>query len=72
MSVLHLHIVFQGLKFEKSSGKVIITVNCVKSVHIRSFSGPNFTEFRLNIDQKNYEYGQFSSRSRDIIFSNLD
>ena len=32
----------------------------MKSVHIRSFSGPRFPMFELNTDQKNSEYGHFS------------
>ena len=35
-------------------------VYCVKSVLIRSFSGPYFPAFGLNTDQKNSEYGHFS------------
>ena len=40
--------------------------HCVKSVHICSFSGPNFSTFELNTerygvsDHRNYEYGHFS------------
>ena len=36
------------------------------SVRIRSFSGPYFSAFELNMDQKNSEYGQLS-RSVDHI-----
>ena len=32
----------------------------VKSVRIRSYSGPYFPAFRLNTDQNNSEYGDFS------------
>ena len=32
---------------------------CVKSVHIRSYSGPPFPAFGLNTDQNNSEYGHF-------------
>ena len=32
----------------------------MKSIRILSFSGPCFPIFRLNTDQKNYEYGLFS------------
>ena len=52
-----LPIVFNSLK------SVALNCNnghCVKSVLIRSFSGPNFPEFGLNTDQKNSEYGHFS------------
>ena len=31
----------------------------MKSVLIPSFSGPYFTVFELNVDQKNSEYGHF-------------
>ena len=34
--------------------------HCVKSVPIRSFSGPYFPAFGPNTDQKNSEYGKFS------------
>ena len=33
--------------------------HCVKSVRIRSCSGPYFPAFGLNTDQNNYEYGHF-------------
>ena len=36
--------------------------HCMKSVHIRSFSGLYFLKFGLNMDQKNSEYGHFSCR----------
>ena len=35
-------------------------IQCVKSVHIRIFSGPYFPVFGLNADQKNSEHGNFS------------
>ena len=35
-------------------------MHCVKSVRIRSFSGPCFPAFGLNADQKISEYGHFS------------
>ena len=34
-------------------------VHCVKSVRIRSYSGPYFPAFGLNTDQYNSEYGHF-------------
>ena len=34
-------------------------LHCVKSVRIRSFSGPYFPTFGLNTDHKNSEYGHF-------------
>ena len=34
--------------------------HCVNFVRTRSFSGPYFPAFGLNIDQKNSEYGHFS------------
>ena len=37
-----------------------LTHHCVKSVRIWSFTGPYFSAFGLNADQKNSEYGQFS------------
>ena len=33
--------------------------HCVKSVRIRSYSGPCFPAFRLNTDRNNSEYGHF-------------
>ena len=33
--------------------------HCVKSVHIRSCSGPYFPAFGLKTDQNNSEYGHF-------------
>ena len=33
--------------------------HCVKSVRIRSYSGPYFLAFGLNTDQNNSEYGLF-------------
>ena len=39
--------------------------HCEKSVRIGSFSGPYFTAFRLNTDQKNSEYGHFSCSEKD-------
>ena len=42
-------------------------IHCVKSVRIRSFSGPYFPAFGLNTDQKNFEYGQFSRSVSNII-----
>ena len=35
-------------------------IYCLKSVRIRSFSGPYFPAFGLNTDQKNCKYGHFS------------
>ena len=34
-------------------------LHCVKSVRIRSYSGPYFPTFELNTDQNNSEYGHF-------------
>ena len=36
-----------------------IDTDCVKSVHVRSYSGPYFPAFGLNTDHNNSEYGQF-------------
>ena len=38
----------------------LVVSHCVISVRIRSFSGPYFSAFGLNTDQKNSEYGHFS------------
>ena len=42
-------------------------LQCVKSVGIWSFSGPHFPAFGLNTDQKNSEYGHFSSSALIIV-----
>ena len=34
-------------------------IHCVKSVRIRSYSGPYSVKMRENTDQKNSEYGHF-------------
>ena len=39
--------------------KISYPASCVKSVRIRSYSGPHFPAFRLNTDQNNSEYGHF-------------
>ena len=33
--------------------------HCVKSVRIRSYSGPYFPAFGINTDQNNFEYEHF-------------
>ena len=48
--------------------------HCVKSVPIRSFSGPFSVRVRQNTDQKNSEYGQFlrsadTTKSRNHFYS---
>ena len=40
----------------------------MKKVRIRSFSGPYFSAFGLNTDQKNSEYGHFSRNIPDQKF----
>ena len=40
-------------------GIMTLVIHCVKSVRIRSYSGPYFPPFRLNTDQNNSEYGHF-------------
>ena len=35
-------------------------IHCVKSVRIRSYSGPYSVKMRENTDQNNSEYGHFS------------
>ena len=40
----------------------------MKSVCIRSFSGPYFPAFRLNTDEKNSEYRHFSSSGLEFYF----
>ena len=38
----------------------ITSVNCAKSVRIRSYSGPYSVRIRENTEQNNFEYGNFS------------
>ena len=47
------------------------TVHCVKSARIPSVSGPYFLSFGLNTDQKNSEYGPFSSSCTHFIYGNI-
>ena len=39
--------------------------HCVKSVRIRSYSGPCFPAFGLNTDQNNSEFGHFLRRGNN-------
>ena len=41
------------------SVNVTLFLHCMKSVCIRSYSGPYFPAFGLNTDQNNSEYGHF-------------
>ena len=41
--------------------------HCVKSVRIRSFTGPYFPTFGLNTEQKNSEYGHFPHSELKVI-----
>ena len=41
--------------------------HCVKSVRIRSYSGPHFPAFGLNTDQNNSEYGHFFTQWNVMI-----
>ena len=43
-------------------------MHCVKSVRIRSYSGPYSVWMRKNTDQNNSEYGNFL-RSDDVLYS---
>ena len=40
--------------------------HCVKSVRIRSYSGPHFPPFGLNMDQNNSKYGHFLRSGLDL------
>ena len=40
--------------------KCLLIPHCMKSVRIRSFSGPFFAAFRLNTSEKNSGYEHFS------------
>ena len=49
-------------------------MHCVKSVHIRSFSGPYFSAFGLSVRQKNSEYGHIlhsDDKSKTAIKSKI-
>ena len=43
-------------------------IHSVKTVRIRSYSGPYFPAFGLNTDQNNSEYGHFSRSDYFCIF----
>ena len=51
-----------GIRLTDESG----TQHCVKSVRIRSYSGPYFPAFGLNTDQTNSEYGVFSRSAEHV------
>ena len=44
----------------KNKIEILANAHCVKSVRIRSFTGPYFPGFGLNTDQKKAEYEHFS------------
>ena len=48
--------------------------HCMKSVRIRSYSGPYFSAFGLNTDKNNSEYGHFScsESKKGILFPLLN
>ena len=46
------------------------TSDCVKSVHIRSYSGPYLVWMQENTDQNNSKYGHFS-RSEVNVAENV-
>ena len=48
--------------------RYFLTHHYLKSVPIRSFSGPYFPAYGLNAVQKNSEYGHFS---RSVFFTNV-
>ena len=53
---------------EKNSSQYLRYLHCVKSVCIRSYSGPYLSVFspkREDLDQNNSEYGHFSSSAFD-------
>ena len=50
--IFNIYIFYLWSKFQQAH-------HYVKSVRIRSHSGPYFPEFRLNTNQNNFEYGQF-------------
>ena len=45
--------------------------HCVKSVRIRSFSGPYSPAFGMNTNQKNSEYGHFSRSGWNQTFTKV-
>ena len=52
-------------RFIDSSMEITIKGHCVKSVRIRSFSGPYSVRIRENTDQKNSEHGHFSPSGKN-------
>ena len=58
---------FSGWSKGKDRQKMINTFS-VKSVHIRSYSGPHFPAFRLNTER----YSVFERYIREIVSSNMD
>ena len=55
-------------KETKNTVRELTFFHCVKSVSIRSFSGPHSVRMWENTDQKNSEYGHFS---RSVYFNNM-
>ena len=47
-------------------------VHCMKSVRIRSYSGPYFPAFGLNADQNNSEYGHFLRSGESYLFVEIN
>ena len=58
----------KGSEYASASSKEDSNMHCVKSVRIRSFSGPYSDRIRENTDQKNIKYGHFS-RSDEVFCS---
>ena len=48
-----------------------LTKHCVKSVRIRSYSGPYFTAFGLNADQKSSVYGHFLRSESETVLDHF-
>ena len=53
-----------------NSTKLHLT-HCVKSVRIRSYSGPYFPTFGLNADQNNIKYGHFLRSEYRVVITEM-
>ena len=57
----------QSVALSASKGYNNLSVHCIKSVRIRSYSGLYFRAFGLNTDQNNSEYGHFLCSDKKVI-----
>ena len=59
LSANSLKALYDKINLPKNSKITQTKLHCVKSVHIRSYSGPHFLAFGLNTDHNNSIYGHF-------------